>query len=148
MSNEVMEYYLQKDPDGVVYYNNFSVAVFEPRPNTKGAVCLRGADGKGIAIINDMSMADIESLFENIVELPLPPSESLYNWELVPAGYDWVACDKKMIHCYTGKPEGLTKLGEWCLGDDDDKYLMLPLSVLNRVPGEPSTTLEKRPGVE
>ena len=74
-------------------------------------------------------------------------SETLYKWDVIPAAYDYAACDFDRAVCYTSKPEYDSEIKVWCLPDENTRYKSLPLSVLNRLPGEPSETLEKRPGV-
>lgn len=71
-------------------------------------------------------------------------NETLYKWELIPAGYDYAACDEKGIWAYS-VPVFFGSIS-WTMADFGE-CKSLPLSVLNRLPGEPSTTLEKRPGV-
>lgn len=78
------------------------------------------------------------------------PNENttLYKWDMIPEGYNYAACDWGDIRAYTSKPK--FECGGWSTGNYKFPldFTNLPLSVLNRLPGEPSTTLEKRPGVE
>jgi hypothetical protein len=78
------------------------------------------------------------------------PNENttLYKWDMIPEGYNYAACDHNAIYAYKEKPKFISK---WLSFEDNqpvEVWRNLPLSVLNRLPGEPSTTLEKRPGVQ
>ncbi len=80
-------------------------------------------------------------------------SETLYKWDMIPAGYDYAACNEKEILAFKHNP--IFSYGEWSgvvkkKGDfmKRDIPYIAPLSVLNRLPGKPSETLEKRPGVQ
>lgn len=76
------------------------------------------------------------------------PAETLYKWDMIPAGYDYAACDEDVIYCYTVSPISYNENhGHWFISDETE-HEQLPLSVLNRLGVEPALSLEKRPGVE
>ena len=78
------------------------------------------------------------------------PNENatLYKWDMIPEGYNYAACDESHIYCYTSLVEYNKEEKSWCFINKCNDLKCLPLSVLNRLPGEPALSLEKRPGVD
>lgn len=89
---------------------------------------------------------------ERLVNEHMPnENTTLYKWDMIPAGYDYAACNPTYIIACDSPLFYRDSVCTWKTKYDQEqmaKVKMLPLTVLNRLPGEPSTTLEKRPGVE
>lgn len=99
-----------------------------------------------IDIIN-AARADLNKL-EAIVRANMPkelPAETLYKWDMIPAGYNYAACDEYSICAYEEYPDFIDDY-LWMV--ESGRFAHIPLAALNRLPGEPKATIEKRPGVE